>query len=455
MTGARRTAVETLGIPWPSGDWAVIRSSARQAQVLADALENAARRIGSPAPGAWEGRAASAFDATARRGRQEALEAAGSIRRTAEALLPLARAVEEAQHRAERALRVLADAEEQRRVLFGGNECTSSGVYLVPTGLRKEAERVGEEYSIARSRAERECGDAVDTVRRADRIAAAVIEQEALRAPVCIALPPMGHLDGTPRAPERPPGILESFLEGALLGDLSDNHSGGAMAGQIAAGFVPVAGQIADGRDMAAAVRDRDWHRLLLVMAAAIPGFDFFKGRKLNRLEMRLVAEATARGLDEVTLHGVEQLVKAGRLSDEGVELLVEQLVELETHRVVAIARLDRISTMEAIPQNVRAALGTARNSLRDHAKPSDLVGGMRDVAGVPVIKQENVFNHKKEVQDMMKSLEEAIERATQALPPSGAPWDRRHVATAAARRILKEMRDELKAVTGIGPAPE
>ncbi|MGH2720007.1 MAG: putative T7SS-secreted protein, partial [Actinomycetota bacterium] len=118
MTGAG-PVVETLGLARPSGDWAVIRSAARQAQVLADALEDAACHIGSPAPGAWEGRAASAFEATARRGRQEVLEAAGSIRRMAEALLPLARAVEDAQDRAGRALQVLVGAEEQRRVLFG------------------------------------------------------------------------------------------------------------------------------------------------------------------------------------------------------------------------------------------------------------------------------------------------------------------------------------------------
>lgn len=45
-----------------------------------------------------------------------------------------------------------------------------------------------------------------------------------------------------------------SFLEGAVLGDFGNNDSWSATAGQVAMGFVPIAGQIADARDTAAAI---------------------------------------------------------------------------------------------------------------------------------------------------------------------------------------------------------
>jgi hypothetical protein len=40
-----------------------------------------------------------------------------------------------------------------------------------------------------------------------------------------------------------------SFLDGAVMGDFADNNSWSATAGQVAIGFVPIAGQIADARD--------------------------------------------------------------------------------------------------------------------------------------------------------------------------------------------------------------
>jgi hypothetical protein len=46
---------------------------------------------------------------------------------------------------------------------------------------------------------------------------------------------------------------IGSFVEGAVKGDFGDNDSWSATAGQVALGFVPILGQIADARDTAAA----------------------------------------------------------------------------------------------------------------------------------------------------------------------------------------------------------
>lgn len=69
-----------------------------------------------------------------------------------------------------------------------------------------------------------------------------------------------------------------SFLEGAVAGDLSDNESWSKTAGQVAAGFVPVVGQLADARDTAAAAgqiwngESGGWYNFSAAMAGWIPG---------------------------------------------------------------------------------------------------------------------------------------------------------------------------------------
>ncbi len=55
-----------------------------------------------------------------------------------------------------------------------------------------------------------------------------------------------------PKSEQSPTEGLFSLLEGAALGGFSDNNSWSSIVGQVAVGFVPVAGQLADVRDIAA-----------------------------------------------------------------------------------------------------------------------------------------------------------------------------------------------------------
>lgn len=69
-----------------------------------------------------------------------------------------------------------------------------------------------------------------------------------------------------------------AFLDGAIRGDFSDNQSWSKLAGQTAMGFVPIAGQIADARDTAAAVgqvwrgEEGGWANLGAAAIGWIPG---------------------------------------------------------------------------------------------------------------------------------------------------------------------------------------
>ncbi|MGH2720874.1 MAG: hypothetical protein ACRDJO_04635, partial [Actinomycetota bacterium] len=371
--------VETLGIPWPMGEPGVLRSAARQAEILVDVVQRASQRMvpGDVLGGMSEGTAAARYAVAAETWRQDLAGAARAMWTAAQALLPLARALEEAQTRANGALEALRSAEVQRQRALGGSAASCPTGDREPAAMRPvdraAAEEAEEAYQLARRRAERTCLDALDMARAADRAAALLIEQEALRAPVPAPEPP-------PPAPDRGgPGFFRSFVEGAWKGDFSDDHSGGALLGQVGIGFVPVLGQVADGRDIAAAIRNRDWEYLPLVALGIIPGLDFLKAVRLGRLERRAIAEARASGLGEVAEEGIERLSFARNLDPEVVTRIRDELLEIEMHRSVAIVRLERISTMKALPSALRERIAKAGRTLRDHAKPSDLVGALLD----------------------------------------------------------------------------
>jgi hypothetical protein len=85
-----------------------------------------------------------------------------------------------------------------------------------------------------------------------------------------------------PTAPARPAAAsgegVGSFVEGAVLGNFSDNRSWSATAGQVAVGFVPVVGQIADARDTIASVgqvlrgEEGGWLNLGASVVGWVPG---------------------------------------------------------------------------------------------------------------------------------------------------------------------------------------
>ena len=82
--------------------------------------------------------------------------------------------------------------------------------------------------------------------------------------------------------------IADELVEGAVLGDFKENPSGWNTVGQIAVGFVPYAGQVADLRDTVASInklrkggwRDPwEWVNLGLTMVGWVPGLgDAVKG---------------------------------------------------------------------------------------------------------------------------------------------------------------------------------
>ncbi|MCK6524221.1 hypothetical protein L6R49_22670 [Myxococcota bacterium] len=171
----------------------------------------------------------------------------------------------------------------------------------------------------------------------------------------------LNHDEATPQTPS--PDVatptaedeegLASFFEGAIGGDLADNDSWSALAGQTLVGFIPIAGQLADVRDTAAALKDYDDGKdgaglnLLLAMISFIPGGDLLKAGKRTLQKMAkgivpgaaesLVTKNLDEGVEAVSEQGAKQATKEGveALSDEVRARFVAALGEEATERIL------------------------------------------------------------------------------------------------------------------------
>ena len=142
-----------------------------------------------------------------------------------------------------------------------------------------------------------------------------------------IAAPqPRGGAQPSPGAThaEKPKGGegLDSFCEGMIMGDFSDNPTWSKLAGQLVTGVIPVVGQVADARDTAAAVYDiyegkqGGWVNLGLTLVAWVP----------------LVGDAVKAGT-RTTKQLCEEAAK------EGAERLAQRLAEQEEKEATRAAK--------------------------------------------------------------------------------------------------------------------
>lgn len=128
--------------------------------------------------------------------------------------------------------------------------------------------------------------------------------------------PPAANDVAAPAASDNEEGI-GSFVEGAVLGNFSDNHSWSATGGQVAVGLIPVVGQIADARDTIASVgqvlrgEDGGWLNLGASIVGWVPGIGDAAKAAIrgggNLAEAGVdVGKTVARNADEATEAGVK-----------------------------------------------------------------------------------------------------------------------------------------------------
>ncbi len=227
-------------------------------------------------------------------------------------------------------------------------------------------------------------------------------------------------------------GIV-AFLTGALAGDFADNDSYSALAGQTAAGFVPVLGQIGDARDIAAAGSDvvegapGAWGRLGINLVAVIPGLDFLKAGRMASKEA--IREGAETALDDTVRHSMKKLRRNG-MSKAAARQAAKQIKVINAGRVELIERLRRYSAEGFFDDETLGVLMHTRNALENGLKPDDLSGALRDLHGIPVPLPggKGTYDHLHEVQDSMNSLENALahlKRSTKNHKPGSAGFSR------------------------------
>lgn len=200
-----------------------------------------------------------------------------------------------------------------------------------------------------------------------------------------------------------------AFFTGAVLGDFADEPTWSGAAGQTLLGFVPIAGQIADLRDLTAAALavGRGEPGAPLFLAAAVlgfvPGLDWMK--TALKAPRRLLIEAH-RNLSVVAMDGLR--VAKTRLGPVAGQLAEDRLRDLMAARQAIMHELQDLIEKGSLPKNTQEKFETALRALEDHAKDADLVGALRDRLGVPVRRASDgkVYDHAKEVKTAFNSLE-------------------------------------------------
>ncbi len=173
--------------------------------------------------------------------------------------------------------------------------------------------------------------------------------------------------------------IGQQLLIGALIGDFNEDPTFWTTIGQIVVGFVPIAGQLADGRDLIAGLdkiinkggwkEPLEWANLTLILIGLIPGLgDIIKGAGragIGWLRQNRVIEGVIRFLEEQVVRRiigaigdviqpvVDEIKKQiRRLVDEIAERLGQRTTEgsqpgVRSQRQVLEGALSRLRTAD------------------------------------------------------------------------------------------------------------
>jgi len=154
------------------------------------------------------------------------------------------------------------------------------------------------------------------------------------------------------------PQWLTELLEGVFLGDFSEGSSLLKLLAQLGVGFVPVAGQVADVRDIIANVKnviqgkELAWVGLALAILAIIPGLDALKAGKALKPIFKALGDKGSREAVEFLLKNPKELGRVGRTL--GALLDHPQLIEALAENPEAALRLIREGSPEVVEAYAR-----------------------------------------------------------------------------------------------------
>ena len=154
------------------------------------------------------------------------------------------------------------------------------------------------------------------------------------------------------------PKWLTDLWGGIVLGDFSEDSSLLKLLAQIAVGFVPYAGQVADARDIIANIKnviqgkELAWVGLGLAVLAIIPGLDALKAGKALRPIFRAMGDKGSREVVEFLVKNPSEVGRVARTL--GTLLDHPQLINALAENPDAALRLIREGTAEAVESYAR-----------------------------------------------------------------------------------------------------
>jgi WXG100 family type VII secretion target len=149
------------------------------------------------------------------------------------------------------------------------------------------------------------------------------------------------------------PKWLTDLWGGIVLGDFSEDSSLLKLLAQIAVGFVPYAGQVADARDIIANIKnviqgkELAWVGLGLAVLAIIPGLDALKAGKALRPIFRAMGDKGSREVVEFLVKNPSEVGRVARTL--GTLLDHPQLINALAENPDAALRLIREGTPEVV----------------------------------------------------------------------------------------------------------
>ncbi len=147
-------------------------------------------------------------------------------------------------------------------------------------------------------------------------------------------------------------------------------------------------------------------------ISKAVEGIKDTHGEKVAQL----VEESLDRLVSPLGAEGANRAAQSlETLSTKIIPELTEELVTLQRH--IGEGKLENVQTAK-----LSADINKSLNSIKDHLKPDDLVGALRDRLGDPVNIRGEIYDHNKEVDLGLKSLKRTANEINKTLQWHGTP---------------------------------
>ncbi len=278
------------------------------------------------------------------------------------------------------------------------------------------------------------------------------------------------------------PSVAAAFLDGLFLGDITDtDYQGGAglanllglvVSGELvfgdvrdvivglrrdnygdaafaAFGFVPFVSalrRVGDAADTARQIR-----RATRAFRREDAAGTYVRAARVTRAGRKLATEVLndigRRGFTRTALdNGINALATV--MSKDELTATLLEVRRLEPQRMRMVREIDDLIASGTVPPTMLRQLDRTRNALNKNLAMDDLIGAIRDINGIPVLRVTDgagslrIVRHDDEVENALSSMQNTVDKKTQL----------GELGEAFVEGRLEPLLIEFRAVTGVSP---